>query len=89
LLEAEVITDGTYPEYEQIMPTTDPVDTFSMNPAYLVDACKTLDKGEPVTIKSHGPNNPIELHGTLEGLPVYALIMPMHGEKDYYWRPGR
>ena len=79
LLEGEVI-DGTFPDYDQIIPKTDPIVVFGANPAFLVDAIKTFDKGEAVTIKVHGPNNPIELHGTIDGVDVYALIMPMHIE---------
>ena len=93
LLEAAVV-EGTYPDTSQIMPAaTDDSVTFAVNPAFLVDACKTLDKDEAVTIVVHSPNQPVEIHGTLEGLPVYALIMPMHTGNDsltgYNWRPGR
>ncbi len=92
LLETTEI-EGRYPDYFQIMPTAnESTVTFAVDPGFLVDACKTLDKGEPITIVVHSPLQPVELHGTLEDKPVYALIMPMHipeGLEKNAWRPGR
>ena len=90
LLEAEEI-EGNYPDWQQILPTTEPVVKIQVDPAFLVDACKTLDKGEAITVVIHDNLSPFEIHGTINGEPVYAMIMPMNDPKklDNNWRPGR
>lgn len=92
LLEPEEIP-GRFPDTTQLIPTSEPLVRFAINPKFLVDACKTLDKDSPVCITVYSDLNPIEIQGVINELPVYALVMPMHLEShgcpDLNWRPNK
>ena len=92
LLEPTEI-EGSFPDVTQLVPNGDkePIVRFAVDPAFLVDAVKTLDKGKPVCITVYSDLQPIEIQGVIDEIPVYALLMPMHLEghecPDLSWKP--
>jgi hypothetical protein len=94
ILEPQVLEHATFPDYmENVLPTGDPTFVTAFNPKFMIDFCRGLDKDEAVRIVFYGRLSPFELHGTMEGEPVYGLIMPMDSEHADIaartWRPGR
>ena len=79
---------GTYPEYEQIIPKTDPTIRIGVNVTLLLELLKGLDKDSTLVIDVHNPGTPIELHGKIEEQKTYSLIMPMTIGDTEYKRPN-
>jgi DNA polymerase III sliding clamp (beta) subunit (PCNA family) len=78
--------DGEYPDWEQIMPTTEPIASFSINGEYLAELLTILTKLDPQTkevkVKFYGKDMPIKLDcGNEQFQTGMAIIMPIH-EKD-------
>jgi DNA polymerase III sliding clamp (beta) subunit (PCNA family) len=93
IVEPEPI-EGTFPDYLQILPTKDHAVAIGVNPKFLIDALRDMDKGDAVRIVVYDENSPIEVHGRINDLPTYAIIMPMHlgntvEDGALYWRPDR
>ena len=94
LVELPDAQEGTYPEYNQIIPQGEPVLEIGVNPQFLIDALKGFLKSDPemVRLRFHDTNKPMELFGKIETkdgtTPGYALIMPMHiGDNNDTWKP--
>ena len=90
-VEAGVI-DGIFPDCKSLIPTTDPVIEFSVNPKYLIEALKELSDVPMLKIRVHSQYAPIEVLGVIEtgneSTPVYALIMPMNvDDANNNWKP--
>ena len=68
---------GTFPDVKQLLPTGEPTFEFAINPAFLAESCKHFDKDSAVVIRLRKPNAPVELFGKVDGIPAYALSMPM------------
>ncbi len=82
---------GHFPKVTQLIPRGKPVVRFAVNPKFLIDACKSLDKGKPVCITVYSDTSPVEIQGVIDEKPVYALLMPMRMEghecPDLSWKP--
>lgn len=84
--------DDDYPDYLEIMPKQNHGALIALDPKFLIDFCKYLDKSKPVYLKFRGSDKPIELKGTLDGVDVYGIIMPRHTKPEYYdekWEPTK
>ena len=84
---------GHFPDTSQLIPAGELSIRFAVDPRFLVDACKTLDKGSPVCITVYADTSPVEIQGVIDEQPVYALLMPMHleghGCPDLTWKPSK
>jgi hypothetical protein len=67
-----------FPKWKQIIPTTDPLATFSVNGKYMAELCSVLAKLgsiSDVKVQFHGAGQPLVLKaGDGKG---FALLMPL------------
>ena len=87
---------GTYPDVAQVlrMVKGDPVLDIMMNAKQLADALQGMDcdHGDAVMIRLRADNAPVEIFGTIDDQPVYALIVPYYKDKTQcpeMWRPAK
>jgi hypothetical protein len=77
--------EGEYPNWEQIMPTTEPIASFSINGDYLAELLTILTKLDPgqkeVKVKFYGKNMPIKLDSGNEFQTGMAIIMPIYDKE--------
>lgn len=83
------VVEGRYPDYEAVMPDSEPTFEIAVNAKYLRDALQGFDGA--VMLKFWADTKPMEILGSdKNGTPRYALIMPMFIDKGRArgnWRP--
>jgi hypothetical protein len=79
-------TTTPFPNWQHILPSTQPVFEITLSPTLLASLCKGLH--QPLRLVFHGPTAPVEAFTTVAGAPAYALIMPMTNLRSpLTWRP--
>tara|TARA_Y100000310_G_C20699211_1_gene828114 strand:- start:2447 stop:2956 length:510 start_codon:yes stop_codon:yes gene_type:complete len=88
-------TEGTFPNYRQIIPRDEPVLEIAFNPQYIAEMCSDMDT--IVTIRLYGPHKPAEFLGSMrpkrygetdEKVDVYGVLMPMDIPGEHTpWKP--
>ena len=75
---------GTYPSWQQILPTGPVELAIGVDPKLLIEALKGMEN--PVTLRFYSPTSPMEVLGK----DRYALVMPLRDSRDDSpWRPGK
>ena len=81
--------EGQFPDYDQIIPKGDPTIRIGVNPLFLMEVLKGLDKDAILIIDITTPSQPIALRSKIEGQDTLTVLMPMHisGGSEYYLKP--
>lgn len=93
LVEEPEAMPYSFPEYQQIIPRSDPVFEISVNPKLLLEALKGfVYDDQPVLLRFHSATAPMEVLGKIETkdgeTSAYAIIMPMHlDDAPSQWKP--
>ena len=72
-IEEFEIVDGRFPQYQEIVPSDDPIFTFSVNKKYLA-SLSTMPGDEMITFEFTDPMHPVKITSS-DG--AVAVIMPM------------
>ena len=76
-MEEFEVVDGTFPTYQEIIPSDEPVFSFSVNKKYLA-ALATMPGDEMITFNFTDPMHPVKITSS-DG--AVAVIMPMKPNK--------
>jgi DNA polymerase III sliding clamp (beta) subunit (PCNA family) len=80
--------EGRFPDYNVIIPTSEPQFEILLYPRYLADIASMAEG--PIRFVFHGQTRPIEVFCTVSEAPAYALLMPMMTRGvDLSWKPGK
>ncbi len=87
-IEKSITGPENYPNFTQAFPQEEPAAIIRVNVQYLIEALSRSSKGSMAVIKYYAKDQTFEVFTVDDdGIPGYALIMPMSYGSEEYWRP--
>lgn len=80
-VEYETI-DGTFPDYQQIIPTASPTVRIGLNRQFLGRLATMPSDSEMLVVDVYSETQPVKVSSLCDGLPYTAVMMPMHVKYD-------
>ena len=84
-LETHEAMECKYPDVAAVIPRGTPHKTVTFNLKLLRSIIAGMDGRVTLVFRDDG--RPVELHGTVAGTPVYALLTPMVADPGPFWNP--